>query len=71
MFDVADSLRAALDGAHRDLLTAQAAVAHAGASRGDRSSDAAMAGTAQAAIFTEALLEVEHARLSEIKSVAK
>jgi hypothetical protein len=30
-----------------------------------------MAGTAQAAIFTEALLEVEHARLSEIKSVAK
>jgi hypothetical protein len=71
MFDVADSLRGALDGAHRDLLTAQSAVAHAAAGTGGRSVDAAMAGTAQAAIFTEALLEAEHARLAEIKSVTK
>jgi hypothetical protein len=71
MFDVAESLRSALDGAHHDLLTAQAAVARSGVSPGGRSTDAAMAGTAQAAIFTEALLEVEHARLSEIKAVTK
>ena len=71
MFDVADSLRSALDGAHRDLLAAQAAVAHAAAGTGGRSVDAAMAGTARAAIFTEALLEAEHARLAEIKAVTK
>jgi len=71
MFDVADSLRAALDGAHHDLLAAQAAVAHAAVSGGGRSADAAMAGTAQAAIFTEALLEAERARLAEIKEAAK
>jgi hypothetical protein len=71
MFDVAGSLRDALDGAHRDLLTAQAAVAHAAAGNVGRSLDAAMAGTAQAAIFTEALLEAERARLAEIKAVTK
>jgi hypothetical protein len=71
MFDVADSLRAALDGARQDLLAAQGAVARAGVAGGNRSSDAAMAGTAQAAIFTEALLEAEHARLAEIKAVTK
>ena len=43
----------------------------AAAGNGGRSVDAAMAGTAQAAIFTEALLEAEHARLAEIKSVTK
>jgi hypothetical protein len=71
MFDVANSLRSALDGAHRDLLTAQAAVARSDAGFGGRSVDGAMAATAQAAIFTEALLEAEHARLAEIKSVTK
>jgi hypothetical protein len=71
MFDVGDSLRGALDGAHADLLKAQAAVARAGASGANRSADAAMAQTAQAAIFTEALLGAEHARFAEIKSVTK
>jgi hypothetical protein len=71
MFDVADSLRGALDGAHRDLLAAQAAVARSAIAGGNRSADAAMAQTAQAAIFTQALLEAEHARLAEIKAVAK
>jgi hypothetical protein len=71
MFDVADSLRAALEGAHQDLLSAQAAVARSAVSPGGRSTDAAMAGTARAAIFTEALLEAEHARLAEIKAVTK
>ncbi len=70
MFDVADSLRAAMDDARDDLHAAQSAVARAGAS-GGRRADAAMAKTAQAAIFTEALLEAEHARLAEIKAVTR
>ena len=36
-----------------------------------RSVDSAMAETAQAALFTEALLSAEHARLAEIKAVVK
>jgi hypothetical protein len=71
MFDVTDSLRSALDGAHHDLLTAQAAVARAAAANHGGSVDAAMAAAARAAIFTEALLEAQHARLAEIKSVTK
>jgi hypothetical protein len=72
MFDVGDSLRSALDGARDRLHDAQAAVARANAGgAGGRAADAAMAQTAQAAIFSEALLESEHARLAEIKAVTK
>ena len=72
MFDVGDSLREAVTAAHAQLRDSQAAVAQAnsGAASG-RSADAAMAQTAQAAIFTEALLGAERARFEEIKAVAK
>ncbi len=72
MFDVGDSLRNAFDEARDGLQKAQRAVAaaNAGSSAG-RAADAAMAQTAQAAIFTEALLGIERARLGELKAVAK
>jgi len=72
MFDVAASLRPALDEAHERLSAAQAAVARANAG-GDagRAADAAMAQTAQAAIFDEALLAATRARLAEISAVTK
>lgn len=72
MFDVGQSLREALSSARARLHDAQAsvAVANAGGAAG-RSADAAMAQTAQAAIFTEALLAAERARFEEIKAVAK
>jgi hypothetical protein len=72
MFDVGNSLRSAFDRARDQLRDAQAAVAgaNAGSSAG-RAADAAMAQTAQAAIFTEALLRAERSRLEELKAVAK
>ena len=72
MFDVGDSLRAAFDEAGNRLRAAQRTVAYAnaGGSAG-RSSDAAMAQTAQAAIFTQALLAAERARFQEIKAVTR
>jgi predicted nucleic acid-binding protein len=72
MFDVGESLRNALEDARRRLGEAQSAIAHsnAGAQAG-RSADAAMAATAQAAIFTEALLTADRARFEEIKAVLK
>ncbi len=72
MFDVAQSLQDALTAARVRLAGAQAAVARANSGQGaGRSADAAMAQTAAAAIFTEALLAAEHARFEEIKTVAK
>ena len=71
MFDVGDSLRDAMDRAHGELHAAQSAVARANAEGAGRGSDLAMARTAQAAIFTEALLEIDRARFSEIKTVSK
>jgi hypothetical protein len=72
MFDVGESLRDALAGARGRLSTAQAAVARANAGReAGRGADAAMAETAQAAIFSEALLSAERARFEEIKAVTK
>lgn len=72
MFDVADTLQAGLARAHRDLRDAQSQVAAADTGgRSGRSAGAAMARTAQAAIFIEALLSAEHARLEEIKTVAR
>jgi hypothetical protein len=46
-------------------------LACANAGEGGRSADAAMAQTAQAAIFDEALLGAMHARLEELKAVTK
>jgi hypothetical protein len=54
------------------LQQAQTAVAQANAGgMSGRSADAAMAQTARAAIFEEALLNAEHARFEEIKAVTK
>jgi hypothetical protein len=72
MFDVGDSLREALAAARERLSDAQAAVARANSGEAaGRGADAAMAQTAQAAIFSEALLTAQHARLEEIKVVTK
>ena len=71
MFDVSEGLRAGLEAAQRRMNDAQAAVARANAGAGGRSADAAMAQTAQAAIFDEALLSAVHARLAEIKAATK
>lgn len=72
MFDIGDTLQAALGRARVDLREAQSQVAAANTGGlSGRSADAAMARTAQAAIFTEALLSAEHARLEEIKTVAR
>jgi hypothetical protein len=71
MFDVGDSLRAGFDSAKRELLNAQAALAQAGAGGNAAHGNAALAQTAQAALFQEALLAAEHARLAEIKGVAR
>jgi hypothetical protein len=72
MFDVGDSLKGAFEAARARLHDAQRSVASANAGgMAGRSADAAMAQTAQAAIFSEALLETERARFAEIKSVAK
>ena len=72
MFDVGDSLRDALQDARSRLSDAQLQIArvNSGVAAG-RSADAAMAQTAQAAIFTEALLGAEHARFEEIKAITK
>jgi hypothetical protein len=72
MYDVGDSLREALEGARTRLRDAQSAVARANSGeKSGRSADAAMAQTAQAAIFTEVLLAAERARFEEIKAVTK
>jgi len=71
MFDVAESLQAGLATAAEQMRQAQSAVAQANAGRGSRSTDAAMAATAQAAIFNEALLSAVHERLSEVKAATK
>ncbi|MGA7355744.1 MAG: hypothetical protein WA431_10455 [Candidatus Cybelea sp.] len=72
MYDVGDSLREAFVDARNRLQEDQARVARANAGQAPgRGADAAMAATAQAAIFTEALLAAERARFAEIKSVAK
>jgi hypothetical protein len=72
MFEIGESLRDAIGDARIRLENAQTAVARAnsGESQG-RTADAAMARTAQAAIFMEALLGAERARFAEIKAVAK
>lgn len=71
MFDVAYSLNGALQGAREALSRAALLTARSQTRPGSGRTDAAMAGVAQCTIFTEALLNAMHARLAEIKSVAK
>ena len=71
MFDVGESLQAGVARASSQLLEAQTALARASAGAGKRSADAAMARTAQSAIFTEALIAAIKSRFSEIKNAAK
>ena len=72
MFDVGDTLRDGLEQARTRLRDAQRTLARANSGlAGGRSVDGAMAETAQDALFTEALLSAEHARLAEIKAVVK
>jgi hypothetical protein len=72
MFDVGESLRDAFESARARMRDAQAAVALANSGKQTgRSADAAMAQTAQAAIFTEVLLAAERSRFEEIKAVTK
>jgi hypothetical protein len=71
MFDSMDSLHGGLQTAETRLRGAQKIVAYANAGKGGRNADAAMAQTARAAIFDEALLSAMHARLEEVKSVTK
>lgn len=72
MFDVGLSLRGAFTTARGQMHDAQADIARANAGNGlERSADVAMARTARAAIFTEALLAAVRARFEEIKSVTK
>jgi len=71
LFDVGDSLRAALLGARTRLQEAQTSLALANAGKAGRSADAAMAQTAGAAIFSEALLATERERFEAIKAVTK
>jgi hypothetical protein len=71
MFDLGASLQQPLDDAGGRLRAAETAVARANADGAGRATDAAMAQTAQAAIFTEALLGAQHARFEELKAVAK
>ncbi len=71
MFDVAQSLRPGLADAQNRLAGAERAVARANAGDPGRNADAAMAATARAAIFTEAVMSAVHARLNELKAVAR
>jgi len=71
MFDVARSLQEGLEAAQLRLREAQAAVARANAGSRSRGTDAAMAETARAAMFSEALLSAVHARFEELKGVSK
>jgi hypothetical protein len=72
MYDVGHSLHDALNDARLQVSRAQAAVARANAGgSASRHADAAMAQIARAAIFSEALLSIEHARFEAIKTVTK
>ena len=71
MFDVAAPLLNALRAARGGLSDAALRTSRAQTPLGDSRTDAAMAGVAEKAIFTEALLNAMHARLAEIKSVTR
>lgn len=61
----------ALSSARDGLSFAASATALAQTPYGSARSDAAMAGVAEHAIFTEALLNAVHSRLAEVKSVTR
>ena len=69
MFDVAATLSDALFSARSRLRGSADATARSGTAYGGTRVDAAMAGVAEQAIFSEALMSALHARLAEIKSV--
>ncbi|MDQ6931053.1 MAG: hypothetical protein M3126_10360 [Candidatus Eremiobacteraeota bacterium] len=69
--DVAPQLQSALSDARSSLAQNSARAALAQTNLGAPATDATMAGLAQAAIFSEALLSAMHARLAEIKAVTK
>lgn len=71
MFDVAASLNGALNAARDGLAGAASQTARAQTPYGGSRTDAAMAGVAQNAIFTEALLNAIHSRLAELKVVTR
>lgn len=71
MFDAAGTLSGALATARDNLAAAASATSRTQTRYGSTRIDAAMAGVAQSAVFTEALLSAVHARLAEIKSVTR
>lgn len=68
MFDVAAPLMDALSQAQARLSTAASQTARAQTPFGAARPDAAMAQTAQHALFAQALLGAVHARLAEVKA---
>ena len=71
MFDIAPQLAAALGRGADQLRTGAAIAARAETSVGEPTSNRTMASLAQAAIFSETLLNAIRARLQEIRLVTK
>lgn len=71
MFDIAPQLQAALGRAQSQVAGSAAQTARSQTNLGKANSELAMATFASRALFCEALLSALHARLSEIKAVAK
>lgn len=69
--DVAPQLLTALSAARSSLAQDAGRASRAQTNLGAPAVDVTMAGLAQSAIFSEALLAAMHARLAEIKAVAK
>jgi hypothetical protein len=68
MFDIGDTLLSGLTRARAGLTHDASATALAQTPYGEPRTDAAMAGVAENAVFTEALLNALHSRLAEIKT---
>lgn len=71
MFDVAHTLMTALSGSRNALKEAASQAARSQTALSNGGTDRAMAGVAERALFTEALLSAMHARLAEIKTAAR
>ncbi len=71
MFDIAPQLQAALNQAQTQMAAKALQTARGQTQRASGGTDATMAAFASRAIFSEALLSALHARLAEIKAVAK
>lgn len=70
MFDIANTLMAALTDARANLSSAAGAVSRSQTGLGQERTDGVLATAANRAIFTEVLLNAVHARLAEIKAAA-